>query len=87
MDDPIVQAIVWTWATMLALAVWEHSIDNRRAAALAVLAAMTCFVAGVITMSVNDTGGDPLTGCRESGSYQMVYIDGGWQCVPPGQEG
>lgn len=72
---------------LLALAAWEHSVGDRPKCAAAVLAAMVAFLMGLGIMAVDSINADPLDNCRESGSYQMVYIDDGWQCVPPDQEG
>lgn len=53
---------------------------------------MVAAVAAMIAMVVGAARDEPpsvdrLQACSETGSVQMVSIDGRWTCVPPGQEG
>lgn len=80
------QFLVWCSAAAFALAFLEQMRGNSRGADRYMVVALVAMLAGVITLAVNDVNGDPLNNCRETGGIQMVYVDGGWQCVPPGQE-
>ena len=86
MGDPMVQFVAWCSAAAFAIAFLEQMRGNSRGADRYVVVALVAMLVGVIVLAVNDANGDPLDNCRESGSVQMVHIDGGWQCVPPGQE-
>ena len=87
MSNPFVQAVAWLWLVVVALAFFEQLQGKRQAATAMMTISMIVALVGVIVMAVTDVRGDPLNNCRETGGSQMVYVDGGWQCVPPGQEG
>lgn len=87
MDDPIVQFLVWCSAAAFAIAFLEQMRGSHRGSSRYVVVALAAMLAGLIVIAINDVNGDPLDNCRETGSTQMVHIDGGWQCVPPQQGG
>lgn len=86
MSDPIVQFMVWVSAVAVALAFLGQMRADRRSADAWAFMALVAMLVGLGVIAYNDVNGDPLDNCRQIGSTQMVHIDGGWQCVPPGQE-
>lgn len=84
MADPGVQALLWVWATLVVMALVVR--EDRRFAGLLMILAIGVLAAGAVMMASNEAAVAPWDACLKLGGSQMVHIDGGWQCVPPGQE-